>query len=338
MDHYETLGVQKNATQDEIKKAFRKLSLLYHPDKHPESEDKFKDVNEAYQVLSDVAKRKQYDVLRNNPFFGGGSQVGLDDILNDEHIGEMLKQMFGATTSNMRQPQMRSGMGNMPSFMSSLFGMPSFTTTTSSRGAPNIRIFNGNIPTPVDVYTDDRDDPNIEVESINKNIHISFKQAYDGCTLPITIERTIYHHTTRLKESETLYIDIPPGIDDDEIIEIRDKGHNYPRNIKSSLKIKVIIDKNEHFRREGLNILYNKQITLKEALCGFVFGLTFINGRTYNISNPKGNILYPGYTKEIPNMGFKRKEVTGKLCIIFSVQFPDKLTSDQYTTLENGLP
>jgi DnaJ-class molecular chaperone len=338
-DHYEILGVEKTAAPDEIKKAYRKLSLLYHPDKNPNSVDKFKEINESYQILGDATKKKQYDSMQNNPFFGGnGSSMSFDNInemLNEDHINDLLKQMFGSHANNTRQPVHGGGM-DIPPFMSSFFGVPPNMPNMSNKRGPNIRIFKGGMQAP-DFFNNDQKDDDIEIETINKTIQITFKQSFEGCNLPIKIERTIYHNTTRLKENETIYVEIPPGIDDNEILEIPDKGNNYQHNVKSSVKIKVTIEKHDIFKRDGLDIIYHKQITLKEALCGFTFALPFINGKTYNIANTKGNIIQPNFIKEISNMGFHRKGTKGKLCIAFDICFPDKLTSDQYDALEKIL-
>ena len=179
----------------------------------------------------------------------------------------------------------------------------------------------------------------IEIEHIQKNVTISFKQAFEGVNLPVKIERFIYNNrNNKINESETLYVDIPSGIDNDEIIEIKNKGHNYPKNISSNVKIKINIEHDENFRRNGLNIIYYKSISLKDALCGFTFELTYINGKTYNITNSKGNIIKPNFIKEIDNMGFARNNNRGKLCIHFNIIFPETFDEKTYEILEQILP
>ena len=113
-DYYEILGVSKNATDEEIKRAFRRLAKQYHPDinKEPGAEEKFKEIGEAYAVLSDPAKRKQYDQFGHAEFQNGGgnggfsgfdaSDINLDDILNDLFGGAFGNFGFGGGRSSSR--------------------------------------------------------------------------------------------------------------------------------------------------------------------------------------------------------------------------------------------
>ena len=90
-NYYEILGVSKDATQDDIKKAYRKLAIQYHPDKNPEGADKFKEIAQAYDIIGDENKRRDYDNRLNNPFAGGGNGMSYEDFIN---------QMFGNQPNN----------------------------------------------------------------------------------------------------------------------------------------------------------------------------------------------------------------------------------------------
>lgn len=340
-NHYETLGISNTASKDEIKKAFRQLSLQYHPDKNPNSIDKFKEINEAYQTLSDPKKKRHYDMISSNPFLNSsmGGLHNMDDILNDEHINDMLSQMFGSMAAMPGQSHHVRSNPFSP-FMSSFFNMPPHMSPnvkmTSSRNF-NRSEFN-NEPPVNDSHLDKDKDEEIEIVHIMKNITITFKQAFEGVNLPVNVERYIYNNKqSKIIENETLYLDIPQGIDNDEIIEIVNKGHNYSHNISSNVKVKINIQPDEIFKRNGLDIIYHKTITLKDALCGFNFTLPYINGKTYNITNTRGNIIQPGYIKEINNMGFNRNNNRGKLCIQFNILFPESFDEQTYETLEKCL-
>jgi len=86
-----------------------------------------------------------------------------------------------------------------------------------------------------------------------------------------------------------------------------------------------------------LYLLYEKNISLKEALCGFTFEIKFINGKVYTLNNNSGNIISPEYRKIIPNMGITRENHTGNLIVIFHVEFPEKLTNEQIKNLADVL-
>jgi len=163
--------------------------------------------------------------------------------------------------------------------------------------------------------------------SIVKNISISLSNAYTGTTLPVEIDRWVIQNNTKIFEKETVYVNIPMGIDDGEIIVLREKGNVMSDNSCGDVKICISIAYNEfsHFRRNGLDILFEKQISIKDALCGFSFELKHITGKNYTINNKSGNIIHDGFKKIIPNMGFKRDGHIGALIICFRVVFPEKL-------------
>jgi DnaJ-class molecular chaperone len=86
-----------------------------------------------------------------------------------------------------------------------------------------------------------------------------------------------------------------------------------------------------------LDLIYDKKISLKEALCGFTFEIKFINGKIYTLNNNSGNIITPEYRKIVPNMGLTRENHTGNLIVVFHVEFPEKLTSEQIKNLNEIL-
>lgn len=95
MSHYNTLGIDKTATQDQIKKAYRKLSMTHHPDKNGGDDTKFKEINEAYETLSDANKRKAYDMGGSNPFGGAGQQYGHNPFQGFDNMSDMFNNIFG---------------------------------------------------------------------------------------------------------------------------------------------------------------------------------------------------------------------------------------------------
>jgi DnaJ family protein A protein 2 len=119
------------------------------------------------------------------------------------------------------------------------------------------------------------------------------------------------------------------------MIILRDKGNVINENCKGDIKIFIKIENNTEFKRNGLDLIFEKTITVKEALCGFNFELKYITGKIYTITNNSGNIISNGYQKTIPNMGFTREHHTGNLIIIFNVKFPEKLSETTISLLKN---
>jgi DnaJ family protein A protein 2 len=119
---------------------------------------------------------------------------------------------------------------------------------------------------------------------------------------------------------------------------IRDNGNSINNTIKGDIKIHMKIENNTEFKRQGLDLIYKKTVTLKESLCGFEFEIKHISGKTLafkNVVNPF--IIKPGFKKVIPEFGMKRDNNTGNLIIDFDIVFPDKLTPVQMQSVSEIL-
>ena len=309
-DYYKCLGVSENASQDAIKKAFRKLSLKHHPDRGGDGTH-FKKINEAYQTLGEPEKRQMYNMQRNSPF-GGMFGRGGGDMGDVPDMPDFLKAMlFG-------------GMGGPPGIhrQNSFSGM-------GGPGMPHVQIFRNGRPMNVNSLQ--------KPEPIVKTIKIKLEQAYTGITYPLQIERWIVINNVKRMEKEKVYVKINKGVDSGEIIIIEGKGNVLNERIKGDIKLFINIENNTNLKREGLHLKIKKEITLKESLTGFKFDIKHLNGKTYTINNDSGNIIPSNYTKEIPKLGMTREGITGKLIIQFSVIFPEKLTEEQILKLKDIL-
>lgn len=285
-NHYETLGISKDANEDQIKKAYRKLSLQYHPDRNqaPEAIAKFQAINEANEILGDPGKRQQYD----NQLNGIGPNIDMMNGQEFRDINNIFRSFFGG-------------------------------------GGPDIHFFHaGGFP------------PNPFFENMNKpppiikNLTLTLEQAYNGGSFPIEIEKWNVTNNVKTVEKQTIYINAPPGIDDNEMILLRDMGNSINQTIKGDLKICVSITNGTTFKRQGIDLIYKKSITLKEALCGFEFEMKHINGKSINFKNlANPTIIKPGFKKVIPDFGMKRETHVGNLIIDFDVIFPDELSIDK---------
>ena len=304
---YNILEVPENASVDEIKKSYRKLSMMYHPDKNknnPEATAKFQEISEAYETLGDQEKKNEYDMSRNNPFIkmmGNPSQGGPNP------IDELFSNMFG-----------------MP-----FVGMP-FANMQSFGPGHNVRIFHNGVQVNPQGFMQGIQKPT----PIIKHIVVPIDKILTGTTIPLEIERWIIESGNKVFETETIYVTVPKGIDDGEIIVLRDKGNVSREDCKGDIKLFVKIENDTEFKRSGLDLIFEKEITVKEALCGFSFDLKYITGKTYTINNQSGNIISHGYRKVIPNMGFSREQHTGNLIIIFNVKFPEKISSESLEQLK----
>lgn len=310
---YSKLGIDPSSSKAEIKKAYRTLSMKHHPDKNnntDESKKKFQEINEAYETLSDDEKRKQYD----NPMSG-------HNIFHSNHAhhpNDIFSHLFGMSGN------MGSGMGNIR------VNINGQEMNFGSMGGPNIKIFRQNSlskPSP-----------------IIKNVEVEMSKILETQSIPIEIERWISENNTKTHEMETIYIEIPKGADDNEIIVLNNQGNIISQDdkiIKGDIKVIIKIKNDTNYKRQGLNLILDQEISLKESLCGFTFELKYINGKSYTLNNVKGTIVQNGHNKVIPNLGLTRqvngKEATGNLIIQFKIKYPDSLSNEQIDKLNEIL-
>ena len=323
---YNILELPDTAAVDEIKKAYRRLSLLHHPDKNnnsAESATKFQKISEAYETLGDAEKKQEYDMMRNNPFakMMGGHPVngnGNGNGVFHNPMDDILSNLFGFPIPGHHGPmpgQMMFGGGGVHGFPMGGFG-------------PNVRVFHNGQP--INIHQQIH-----RPQTIVVNITVPIDKILTGTTVPIDVERWIIEHGNKVFEHETVYVTVPKGMDDGEMIILKDRGNVASEEYKGDIKVMVKIENNTNFQRQGLDLILQKTISIKEALCGFTFELKYITGKSYTINNNAGNIIPNGYKKIIPNMGFTRDEHTGNLVIIFDVEFPEKLSEETINALKN---
>ena len=311
-NYYNILGVNEKSTKEEIKKAYRSLQMKYHPDKNPGSQESInmtQKINEAYETLGDDEKKQEYDMMRNNPFMRMDSH-GPHTHREEVPLNDIFNMMFGSA-SPFNIPGMPGGMPG---------GMPPGAKIHIFHGGPMNFQQAMNKPIP-----------------IMKSLQITMAQVFSGTSIPLEIGRWILENGTKVFEKETIYIDIPEGIDENEMIVLRDRGNVISDQCKGDIKINILVQNNTAFNRSGLDLILDKTISLKEALCGFSFELNYINGKNYTLNNNKGSIVPPEYKKIYPDMGLKRGEHKGNMIINFHVDFPTILTTEQIDKLSEIL-
>ena len=337
-DLYEILGVNKDAPQEEIKKAYRSLSLQFHPDRNnnsPESTTKYQEINSAYEILGDEQERSKYDRTRNSPFMHNGQGQGpvhmnTADIFNflNKNIFE---QMGAMNIGGMTFGPMNVGPGGMHMHMANAMEQNGMQMN-------GLNGLNGmHSMGPMQMHMEGIKHRLMKPPPIIKTEELLLSKTYNGCKMPINITRWVVENGIKREENETIYLPVPKGVDDNEMIILQGKGNSLGPNNTGDVKITLKIFNDTAFIRSGLDLILNKTITLKEALCGFSFDLTHIDGRTFKINNGSGNIITPNYSKIINNMGLTREEHVGNLLINFTVELPRELTPAQIEALMNIL-
>ena len=296
---YNILDINEDATKDDIKKAYRTLQMKYHPDKNSSSQES---INMTQKI--NEAYETLYDDDKKKQYDNTRNNPFMRMNSHGPHsqdipINDIFNMMFG--------------MPGMP-------GMPSGSKIHIFHGGPMNFQQAMNKPIP-----------------IIKSLQITMKEVFSGGSIPLEIERWILENGTKVFEKETIYIDIPQGIDENEMIILRDRGNVISEQVKGDIKVNILIQNNTEFKRSGLDLIFDKQISLKEALCGFSFELNYINEKKYTLNNNKGSIVPPEYKKIYPEMGLKRGEHKGNMIIIFHIDFPTSLTTEQIDKLSSIL-
>jgi len=282
--YFSILNITRDSTLNDIKKAYRLMSIKHHPDKNGNdkngnaSSEQFNKINEAYSILM-----SNYDSIKL-----------VEKKQDHEYANKSL------VTNN--------GYANV-----------------ANNGFANNDYANVANDTMISKYVNVI---NRNYEDIIINLAVNYNEAYNGCNKPINVERKINVNNVIGHEKETLYVQIPKGIDNNEIITLVNKGNSYVNNgvSHSNVKITIQLIPHELFERNGLDLIFIKSISLKEALLGFSFMLNHINSKSYNITCTE--IFHFNYEKIKPSMGFMRDSFVGNLIIKFNIVFPVYLSLD----------
>lgn len=348
-DYYKILGVSKEATEDEIKKAYRKLALKYHPDKNkaPGAEEKFKSLAEAYEVLSDKKKRDIYDQVGEEGLKagagGGGYTNGFGNQGRQSHYqfhGDPMatfKQFFGSDNMfNFTNGGV--GMGNLfADFDHDMdTGDRGFKRQTNGFGNMGGNIFanmsNGNGCTSRKL----RQDPPIE-----RDLPITLEEALHGCTKRMKITRKITDQYGQIQtEDKILTIEVKPGWKSGTKITFQREGDQSPGTVPADV-IFVIRDKpHQSFKRDGSDIKYSAKISLKEALtCNSIVKVPTLDGPPASVVIK--DIIKPTTIKVLPGKGLplpKEPHRRGELIVTFDIQFPTTLPEGTRQILTDLLP
>lgn len=316
-DFYDALGITPNASESEIKKAYRKLSLEYHPDKNssPDASSKFQKINEAYETLSDPDKRRMYNMT------GGTGLGGSGPMPFPFPFGPM---GGGGSRSNIHVHTSRGGGGippDMNHIFEQFFGSIGEEFMMSTNGGPNIRIFQGGRPSP-QPKPKPRPIPR-PIPAVEKKIDITLEQAFTGFSLELETDMN----------QEKIQVQVSPGIEHDEIMILPNKGL-VQNDSRGDVHLLFSIAKHPVFERKGLDLHCKQTISLKESLCGFTLMITHLNGKMIRLSNQKQSIVHPGFQRELNQFGMVRNNQVGKMVITFDVKFPLTLTVEQKIKLE----
>lgn len=305
-DFYKVLGVDKDISEADLKKTYRKLAREFHPDSHPgdaKSEERFKEISEAYSVLSDKSQRAEYDQVRAmgaGARFAPGAGGGFEDIFggmfgqgarggrqqySNEDLEDLLK-MFGGGAAG--------GFGGASGFGGRGSGFPTGFQAGPQKG---------------------RDQ--------RASTTLDFRTAAQGDT--ITLESASMGSVT---------VRIPAGVEDGQKIRLRGKGGESPNGgARGDLILEVTVRPDPVFGREGRNLTIEVPVTFAEAVRGATIEVPTLGGETVKVKVPAHS--QSGRTLRVKGRGIATSGGSGDLLVKLHVQTPSRLTSEQEKALDD---
>ena len=364
-DYYEVLGVQKSASADEIKKAYRKAAMKYHPDRNPgdkEAEAKFKEVGEAYEVLSDDSKRQRYDQFGFagvDPNYGGGGNgpygAGFSGFGDFGDLGDIFGEFFGGGRSSRGRQQNAPRRGeNIMSHLELTFEEAAFgcEKEVATQRIENCASCNGTGSADGVTETCSQCGGRGQVRSVQNFMGM---QMQSTTTCPQCSGRgkiiknpcTTCKGKAKVRKTNRVKVKIPAGVDAGQSVRVRGEG-NVGANggVNGDLLVEIYIKRHAIFTREDFDVLCEVPITFTQAALGAEIEVPTIDGKVkYEI--PEGTQTGKEFVlrdKGIPEVGNPRRRGNHRFTVV--VETPTKLTKEQKELLrqldatldKNGTP
>lgn len=334
---YELLEVDKEADQRTIKKAFRKKAMKHHPDKGGDPE-KFKEISKAYETLSDPEKRELYNEYGEEGVQnGGGGMGGATDIFDMLYrrqgggrgrsqkpkgedclfqLGVTLEDMYKGVKKNLRLTR------NLICGECAGKGGKGVSTCEDCKGQGIRLIVRQLAPGMIQ-----------QMQTRCSKCSGTGKLVQEKCK--------VCKGKKTVKDKKTLEVYVEKGMKDGEKVVFRGEADQAPDTLPGD--VIVVLQQKEHptFKREGTHLFMKKTVTLVEALCGFAFSVTCLDGRVIKIPSNPGQIIQPGAYKMVNEEGMpehKAPSVHGNLYIEFTIDFPDSLNANAIKQLRKVLP
>ncbi len=302
-DFYKVLGVSKDADEATIKKAYRKLARTWHPDQNkgnPEAEERFKEIGEAYTVLSNPEQRQQYDAIRAmgaGGFRGGAGGGGASGVNFEDIFGAF----GGGNGGNVRFSTSGGGAGiNLDDILGAFGGFGGGSSRGSSpyQQAPQ------------------------KGEDLHASTRITLKQSLGGVNIKLAVS------------GKPMTVKVPKGIKDGQSVRLRGKGKaSINGGSAGDLIVTIHVEEDPVYSREGNDLRMTLPVTFAEATLGANVELPLIDGSTVTVKVPAGSDS--GRTLRLKGRGVATKKGTGDLLATISVVVPKDLTPEQLDSINS---
>lgn len=348
-DYYEVLGVKKDASADEIKKAFRRAAVQHHPDKEGGDETKFKEINEAYEVLKDSEKRQRYDQFGHagvggasgggaggNPFEGFGGFQGQNINFDFGDMGDLFGNFFGGQQRSQARRGRDVETSIELSFEEAVFGVEKTLKLNLEAECEHCK---GNGAEPgYELKTCPTCKGSGQVVRVMRTILGNIQQATvcDDCKgtgKKPEKDCSVCRGSGVQKREQKVDLKIPAGIDDGATIRLREYGEAIQGGPKGDLYVHIRVKAHKKFTREGDLILSHEQVDMITAALGCEIDVETVDG-TVTMKVPAGT--QSGTDFKLSNHGVKhpRGESRGAHIVTLEVETPTKLSKKQRELLE----
>lgn len=361
-DYYKVLGVDKNASQEEIKKSYRKLALKWHPDrikdkndekKKEEAQKKFQEIGEAFEVLSDVEKKKVYDQVGEEGLKGGfgaadenspggtssrsfhfngmpGGAGGAQTFhFSSSNADDIFRNFFGTSDPFAAKDDDEhspfggfGGGGGIHSFMN-MGGMPMGGMGGMPMRGMNVNTNNNN-------NNNNSNRKPKRADPVNYPLNVSLEDLYTGTVkkVRITSKRLIDDSGRTAPVSKDKVINVKPGWKDGTKITFENEGDESPGVIPADIVFTITTKPHDRFERDGDDLVYTCPATLLESICGFKTTVLTLDNRSIPLEMKH---FSPETIKIIPGEGMinAKKQCKGDLRVKFKIAFPDLTESER---------
>lgn len=352
-DYYEVLGIGKNASADEIKKAFRKAAIQHHPDKEGGDETKFKEINEAYEVLKDDKKRQRYDQFGHagvggnsggsgNPFEGfGGQGQNINFDFGDLGLGDIFGSFFGGQSSGQRSQRRARGRDVETTieitFEQAVFGTEIDLNLSLDDTCDHCK---GTTAEPGhDLITCEECKGSGQVVTATRTVFGNIQQAvicpkcHGSGKVPEKICTVCRGKGTKAKNQD-IKLKIPAGIDDDgATIRLREHGEAIANGPKGDLYVHVRVKPHKRFTREGDLILSEEHISMVHAALGTEIEVETVDG-PIKMKVPAGTQSGTDFKLSGHGVPHMKRETRGAHIVTIHVDTPTKLSKRQQELLQ----
>ena len=329
-EYYNNLNVSKDATQNEIKKAYRKLAIKHHPDKGGDPEQ-FKKISVAYDVLSDTEKRKKYDTYGKDGLSNGGGH----------NPNDIFSMFFGNQMNRSQQQHVKKGKDVVHEINVSLEDLYKGKKVKINAKRQRIK-YPANINKEYAIKSCDMCNGNGSIMQVRR-MGPMIQQIQQQCQKCRGTGKTISEGVKLVKESKILEFDIPKGCKEGHQVKFEGESDEIPGLITGDIIFVIKEKKHNLFKRKSADLLLTKKISISDALCGTKFVIKHLDNRELLISTEVGKIIKPGEIMCVEDEGMPfegNSFVKGKLFIIFEIEFPisGSLSEKNTKDLEKILP